>query len=221
MSLAPRIEFLICSRASSYCSSAHPSFSHSAKGIWMARIGSTFTADQQFDPFTRMPSLPHRSLYRACTPPAQYPKSRTPHGALFASSLLWQSARRLWSGPSLSAMKSSLCLDMVGDCRWRDAASFPAEPTQRLDTQLMRFNPRSRRADRRIRRRSAVWLCGVSRSASCATAHCRRFRLRELRRIDTYYRVSTPMTKHSFLRFGRHAADESKSARPALKLSGG
>jgi hypothetical protein len=119
-------------------------------------------------------------------------------GALFASSLLWQSARRLWSGPSLSAMKSSLCLDMVGDCRWRDAASFPAEPTQRLDTQLMRFNPRSRRADRRIRRRSAVWLCGVSRSASCATAHCRRFRLRELRRIDTYYRVSTPMTKHSF-----------------------
>jgi hypothetical protein len=197
MSLAPRIEFLICSRASSYCSSAHPSFSHSAKGIWMARIGGTFTADQQFDPFTRMPSLPHRSLYRACTPPAQYNRVRRT-GALFASSLLWQSARRLWSGPSLSAMKSSLCLDMVGDCRWRDAASFPAEPTQRLDTQLMRFNPRSRRADRRIRRRSAVWLCGVSRSASCATAHCRRFRLRELRRIDTYYRVSTPMTKHSF-----------------------
>jgi hypothetical protein len=30
---------------------------------------------------------------------------------------------------------------MVGDGRWRDAASFPAEPTQRLDTQLMRIKP--------------------------------------------------------------------------------
>ena len=158
-------------------------------------------------------------MYRACTPPAQYPKSRTPHGGIVRVELLWQSARRLWSGPSLSAMKSSLCLDMVGDCRWRDAASFPAEPTQRLDTQLMRFNPRSRRADRRIRRRSAVWLCGVSRSASCATAHCRRFRLRELQRIDTYHSVSTPMTKHSFCILGDTPAYESKSARPAL--SGG
>jgi hypothetical protein len=42
----------MCSRASSYCSLAHPSFITSAKGTWMARIGSTFTADQQFDPFT-------------------------------------------------------------------------------------------------------------------------------------------------------------------------
>ena len=101
----------------------------------MARIGSTFTADQQFDPFTRMPAF----LIGVCTAPVRPPHNirnrvrRT--GALFASSLLWQSARGLWSGPSLSAMKSSLCLDMVGDCRWRDAASFPAEPTQRLDTQ--------------------------------------------------------------------------------------
>ena len=170
----------------------------------MARIGSTFTADQQFDPFTRMPAF----LIGVCTAPVRPPHNirncvrRT--GALFASSLLWQWAHRLRSGSSLNAMKSSLCIDMVGDCRWRDAASFPAEPTQRLDTQLMRINPRSRRADRRIRRRSAVWLCGVSRSASLRR-HCRRFRLRELRplqRIDTYHSVSTPMTKHSFCVLG-------------------
>jgi hypothetical protein len=58
---------LMCSRASSYCSSAHPSFSHSAKGIWMARIGSTFTADQQFDPFTQMPAF----LIGICTAPVR------------------------------------------------------------------------------------------------------------------------------------------------------
>jgi hypothetical protein len=29
-------------------------------------------------------------------------------------------------------------LDMVGDGRWRDAACFQAEPTQRLDHELMR-----------------------------------------------------------------------------------
>jgi hypothetical protein len=44
----------------------------------MARIGSTFTADQQFDTFSRMPAFPHRSLYRTCTPLAQYPKLRMP-----------------------------------------------------------------------------------------------------------------------------------------------
>jgi hypothetical protein len=46
----------------------------SAKGIWMARIGSTFTADQQFEFVYSDASLPHRILYRTCTPSAQYPK---------------------------------------------------------------------------------------------------------------------------------------------------
>ena len=35
----------------------------------MARIGSTFTADQQFDPFTRMPAF----LIGVCTAPVRPP----------------------------------------------------------------------------------------------------------------------------------------------------
>ena len=41
----------------------------SAKGIWMARIGSTFTADQQFESFTRMPAF----LIGFCTAPVRPP----------------------------------------------------------------------------------------------------------------------------------------------------
>jgi hypothetical protein len=32
----------------------------------------------------------------------------------------------------MNAMKSRLCIDMVGDGRWRDAATFPAEPSDSI-----------------------------------------------------------------------------------------
>jgi hypothetical protein len=53
------------------------------------------------------------------------PSARTgERGALLALSLLWQSAHKLRSRPSLNAVKSPLD-DMVGDNRWHDAAWRP------------------------------------------------------------------------------------------------
>lgn len=80
----------------------------------MARIGSTFTADQQFDPFTRMPAFPHRSLYRTCTPSAQYPKLRTPHGGIVRVEAMGAVGAR-------AAERAEPERDMVGDGRWRRA----------------------------------------------------------------------------------------------------
>jgi hypothetical protein len=74
----------------------------SAKGIWMALIGSTFTAGQQFESFTQPSSsdfVPHLYTLRTISENAYAAR-----GALFASRLLEQSTHRLQSGPSLNAM---------------------------------------------------------------------------------------------------------------------
>lgn len=68
------------------------------------------------------------------------PSSRTGgRGLLVRSSLLWQAAHRLRSGPSRKRHVVALMrLEMVGDGRWRNAACFQAEAAQRLDAELMR-----------------------------------------------------------------------------------
>jgi hypothetical protein len=85
----------------------------------MARIGSTFTADQQFESFTRMPAfssefVPHMYALRTISEIAYAAR-----GALFVSRLLGQSAHTLQSGPSLNAMNRRAGQDGKGPVKER------------------------------------------------------------------------------------------------------
>ena len=87
----------------------------------MARIGSTFTADQQFESFTRMPAF----LIGFCTAPVRPPHNirncvrRT--GGIVRVEAMGAVGAQAAERAEPERDESPLCIDIAGDGRWRRA----------------------------------------------------------------------------------------------------